>query len=188
MKQHPANIILTVIISVFVAIVANPIIAQEEVGSSTIVENYKPEKLTKSRLNLSFSPIGNYGLAYISAEVLRPNIGYEIPFNFLFNSDLEFSGFTTGINLKFYPFKGNKWLYVGPMFNLGLLFSSDSYGHSSARYEVFTVAPGVKYGIQLSPIDQFGIFVEGNSNLFIIFSDPSTTLAHVLSVGINFTF
>lgn len=172
----------------FNAVIDNQLIAQEDVYTSTASENNNSEKLTKTRLNLSFAPVGNYGLASISAEVLRPNIGYEIPLNFMFNSDLEFSGFTTGINLKFYPFKGNKWLYVGPMFNMGLLFSSDNYGHSNSRYEVFMIAPGVKYGLQLSPIESFGIFVEGSSNLFIIFSDPSTTLAHVLSVGINFTF
>lgn len=188
MKQLLANIILLVIISVFVVVVNNPIIAQEDVFSNTTSENNNSEKLSKIRLNLSLTPIGNYGQASISVEVLRPNIGYEIPLNFMFNSDLQFGGFTTGINLKFYPFKGNKWFYVGPMFNMGLLFSSDSYGHSSSRYEVFVIAPGAKYGLQLSPIENFGIFIEGSSNLFIIFSDPSTTLTHVLSVGINFTF
>jgi hypothetical protein len=146
-----------------------------------LISQKKDQKTTSSRFNASFTVLGQYGRASLSAELLKPNIGFEIPFDFLYDSELQFSGFLSGLNINYYPFKNNKWVFIGPSFNVGILINDKS------RNAIFVLASGLNLGVLFQLNKWFGIFAKGSSHLFIATSTTSDALASQLNAGISIT-
>ncbi len=161
-----------------------PVISQNtKVTNTEINTENKEVKSPDTRLNASVSLLGNYAYSSISFEILKPKLGFEIPMNFLYDQDLEFKGFISGLNIKLYLFNDNKWIYVGPVIHCGYLYDNAQ----NNRLGSVVISPGVKMGVQIKLSSWFGIHVEGSSELFILLSEPATALALAASVGINFT-
>ncbi len=185
-----------------------------ENGESQILQNSKSdennisESKTKnencqSRINIDLASISKNGPASISYEILNKSgsRGIEIPISYhynLFNSDKTNSGYTIGLNLKYYVNKKGKGFYFGPSLGLGVFswirtgYSSSWNGISINNYvytyneNKFSVYVGPKVGGQFQVSKLIGINLAANGGLITNLKDNDFGAS--VNLGINFNF
>jgi hypothetical protein len=162
-----------------------------ENGESQIFDNVTSSSKKEStfdrrnRINIELIGYRVNGPTLISYEMLRNGgaMGFEIPFNVHINSsESTYVGYTSGVNLKFYPSKEGKGFFYGPTVGLGLFdWVSGSYYSTD-----FSITAGAKIGGQFQFGNLFGLNISANGGIISNFSDID--FGYSANLGISFTF
>lgn len=156
-------------------------------SSSPTVTTLK--SVTRNRINVDLLALSMNGPTYLSYERITANgsLGYEIPLNIHFGPS-GLSGYSTGVNFKYYVAKRARGFYFGPCVGIGSFGWRDNfsyYGNTTYTSHVTGVI-GLKAGGQFQVTRLFGVNLSANGDLLTNYSEIA--YAYSFNMGINFSF
>ena len=167
-------------------------VSNAAVNNPKIITKTKTTEFKRSRINVEYIGLADYGPKTVSFERLNKSgvMGLELPLNIHFEK-LDVVGFSTGANLKFYPAGKGQWFFVGPSVNFGMFefYYRDYYYGGSYSDTIFSLALGSKIGAQFPISKMFGLSISGNSHYVLpLEGSADGDFAYSINIGANFSF